>query len=105
MLRSIFLPNPVDAASDEAPSSTAGWLRSWSAERRRRRLRREAFQTLLKVDDNILDDIAGLRHEQVEQAARLPLSVDALEAIRLMQRQMPKSGNGRVNGCGTKEEE
>lgn len=99
MLRSLFLPNPVDAASAES-STVIGWLRSWSAERRRQRLRREAFQTLLKVDGNILEDIAGLRHEQVEQAARLPLSIDALKALRSMQRQAPEHGqvSSRRNG-------
>lgn len=102
MLRSVFLPKPADATSSRTPSSAIAWLRSWSAERRRQRLRREAFQTLLRVDANILEDIAGLRREQVEHALRMSLADDALKALRSMQRQAPEHGQvpSRSNGGG-----
>lgn len=99
MLRSVFLPRPADEALAQAPSEGFTWLRSWSAERRRQRLRREAFQTLLKVDADILEDITGLRREQLEQAARLPLAVDAGEAVRLMQIQLPERSSKAAIGA------
>ena len=60
-------------------------LKSWSVERRYQRLRRDAFNTLLRVDDHILADVTGLTRAQVEHAARLPLSVDATEIVRTKQ--------------------
>ncbi|MEC5324664.1 hypothetical protein [Aurantimonas sp. A3-2-R12] len=91
MLRSAFLPKHVDEASAQTSTNGFAWLRSWSLERRRQRLRREAFDTLLRVDADILEDVTGLQRKQLEHAARLPLSIDALKALRSMQRQEPDS--------------
>lgn len=83
----------LGTVSDRIASSPAlgamGWLRSWTVELRRRKLQRDAFATLLKVDDDILQDVVGLRRDQVERAARLPLTVDAARAVRLMQDVLP----------------
>lgn len=50
-------------------------------ERIARILRRRKFNTLLDLDDHMLDDIGVLRNEVVD-ASRLPLSVDAATALR-----------------------
>ncbi len=76
---------PGDEETDLAASGFAARLKSWNVERRQQRLRRDAFNTLLRVDDHILADITGLTRAQVEHAARLPLSVDAISVIRMRQ--------------------
>jgi uncharacterized protein YjiS (DUF1127 family) len=74
---------PGDEETNLAASGFAARLKSWSVERRQQRLRRDAFNTLLRVDDHILADITGLTRAQVEHAASLPLSVDATAVIRM----------------------
>ena len=84
--------DPRSLGDEEADLPAYGFvarLKSWSVERRHQRLRRDAFNTLLRVDDHILADITGLTRAQVEHAARLPLSVDATEIVRMKQ-----AGNG-----------
>ena len=82
-------PTALDKLMARATTGPMGWLKSWSVERRRQRLQREAFQTLLRVDTDILEDVTGLRRDQVERAANLPLHMDATEAVRMMRAQMP----------------
>lgn len=60
--------------------------RNWTERQRRQRLRRQAFATLLHVDDNILEDVSGLTRAQVEHLARLPLHLDAVEEARGIRR-------------------
>ena len=70
---------------DETPaqaSAVVSYLRSWSAERRRQRLRRDAFNSLLKLDDAILLDVVGVRREDVVRLANLPIGVDAMAALK-----------------------
>lgn len=55
--------------------------RSWTAWRARRD-RRDAFANLLACDDRMLADM-GVRRDEVEWAARLPLNVDAVRALHL----------------------
>lgn len=55
-------------------------LRGAVAARRRHRIRRDAFLNLLRLDDEILDDI-GVTRAEVESAARLPLRVNASQAL------------------------
>ena len=50
-------------------------------DRTRQRRRRRGFKRLLDLDDHMLDDLGVLRHE-VEEASRLPLSVDAATELR-----------------------
>lgn len=47
---------------------------------RRNRVRRAAFLHLLRLDDNILADI-GVTRAEVEDAARLPLQVNASKVL------------------------
>ncbi|MEF2553622.1 hypothetical protein VQ042_20095 [Aurantimonas sp. A2-1-M11] len=84
---------------DERVTGLAGRLKNWTVERRRQRLRRDAFNTLLHVDDHILADITGLTREQVAEMARQPLAVDALDAIcRLQERASARHGASRRTG-------
>ncbi|MCE7029919.1 hypothetical protein [Jiella avicenniae] len=85
MLQWVYLPRVGETAITSVRSGWTGWLRSWTRERRRQKLRREAIATLLRVDDDILRDVTGLERHQVEAAARLPLDVDALERLRRLQ--------------------
>lgn len=50
-------------------------------DRTRQRRRRRGFKRLLDLDDHMLDDLGVLRHE-VEEASRLPLSLDAATELR-----------------------
>ncbi|ORE98343.1 hypothetical protein [Aurantimonas sp. 22II-16-19i] len=85
MLQWIYAPRIEEAAAAHLGNRGAGgWLRSWTVERRRQKLRRDAIATLLRVDDDVLRDITGLERHQVEAAARLPLEVDALDRLRRM---------------------
>ncbi|ESR22832.1 DUF1127 domain-containing protein [Lutibaculum baratangense] len=64
------------------------FLRKLIAERRERaqlKLRRQAFRNLLELDDKTLNDIGFTRYE-VEDAASLPLEVNASLALREMAR-------------------
>ncbi|MBO0902800.1 hypothetical protein [Jiella sonneratiae] len=89
MLQNIYLPTVDGPSHSRDGLGLRGWLRSWTAERRHQKLRRDAIATLLRVDDDILRDVTGLERRQVEAAARLPLCIDALEHLqRLQQRQM-----------------
>ena len=47
---------------------------------RRNKVRRAAFLNLLRLDDNILEDI-GVTRAEVEDAARLPLRANASAAL------------------------
>ena len=86
MLHHSTLPLPIRPSdAHRTHPGLVGWLHSWTVEKRRQRLCREAFNTLLRVDDHILEDVTGLTRPQVEEAARLPLAVDALEAIARLQ--------------------
>ncbi|MBB4005350.1 MAG: hypothetical protein V7704_10575 [Aurantimonas endophytica] len=85
MFRSLYDPRLGDEEADLPASGLVTRLKSWTVERRRQRLQRDAFNTLLRVDGHILADVTGLTREQVEHAARLPLSVDATQVIRLIQ--------------------
>ena len=58
----------------------ARWL-AWRLERGRRSALRRTYRLLLKVGDDLLDDI-GLDRSYIEKAARLPLSVDAGTVLR-----------------------
>ncbi len=65
------------------------YVRKLIAERRARadmKLRRQAFRNLLELDDKTLSDIGFMRYE-VEDAARLPIEVNASLALREMARQ------------------
>ena len=88
---SIYIPTVTgtDEVAAREPTGPMGWLKSWTVERRRQRLQREAFHTLLRVDADILEDVTGLRRDQVERAARLPLDVDATKAVQMMREQEP----------------
>jgi uncharacterized protein YjiS (DUF1127 family) len=48
--------------------------------RRQNRDRRDAFLNMLRLDDNILDDI-GVTRAEVDAAARLPLHLNAADAL------------------------
>lgn len=86
MLHHSALPQPVRLDKETAGGpGLIGWLHSWTVEKRRQRLCRDAFNTLLRVDDHILEDVTGLTRPQVEEVARLPLAVDALQAIARLQ--------------------
>lgn len=85
MFKSLYDPRLGDEDADLPASSLVTRLKSWTVERRRQRLQRDAFNTLLRVDDHILVDVTGLTRAQVEHAARLPLSVDAVESVRMKQ--------------------
>lgn len=74
-----------DEEADLPRSGLVSRLKSWTVERRRQRLRRDAFNTLLRVDAHILADVTGLTRAQVEHAAKLPLSVNAVEMVRTRQ--------------------
>ncbi|MCK5931309.1 MAG: hypothetical protein KAG89_03975 [Fulvimarina manganoxydans] len=63
-------------------SALVSYLRSWSTERRRQRLQRDAFNSLLKLDDDILWDVVGVRREDVVRLANLPIGVDAMAALK-----------------------
>lgn len=89
MLQWVYSPRIEDKAATNVRSESGGWLRSWTRERRRQKLRRDAIATLLRVDDDILKDITGLERHQVEAAARMPLEVDALEQLRGLQSGRP----------------
>ena len=84
MLQSVYSPKIEETAGARSSTGPAGWFRSWTQERRRQKLRRDAVATLLRVDTNILKDITGLERQQVEAAARLPLEVDAMEQLKRM---------------------
>jgi len=51
-------------------------LRAWAGTRRQRRIDRDAFRTLLGLDDAMLKDI-GVTRDEVRRASDLPLSVNA----------------------------
>lgn len=53
---------------------------SWYVTRQERKISRDAFQHLLKLDDGLLDDI-GVTRDAVRWAASLPLSEDAAQAL------------------------
>lgn len=55
----------------------SGWLKT----RHERKINRDAFSHLLKLDDGLLDDI-GVTRDSVRWAASLPLSVDASCALQ-----------------------
>ncbi|MFG6080052.1 DUF1127 domain-containing protein [Paracoccus litorisediminis] len=55
-------------------------LRGVFEEHRRNKIRRYAFLNLLRLDDEILEDI-GVTRAEVEDAARLPLHVNASQAL------------------------
>jgi len=55
-------------------------LSDWFKTRRERKINRDAFSHLLKLDDDLLDDI-GVTRDSVRWAASLPLSVDASRAL------------------------
>ena len=78
-------PHRLGDEDADLPAGLVARLKSWTVERRRQRLQRDAFNTLLRVDDHILTDITGLTRAQVEHAARLPLSVDATAVLRMKQ--------------------
>lgn len=86
MLHYSALPQPIRLNEEPAGQpGLVGWLHNWTVEKRRQRLCRDAFNTLLRVDDHILEDVTGLTRPQVEEVARLPLAVDALDAIARLQ--------------------
>jgi uncharacterized protein YjiS (DUF1127 family) len=95
---------PLRLGDEETNLAATGFvarLKSWTVERRQQRLRRDAFNTLLRVDDHILADITGLTRAQIEHAARLPLSVDATSVIRMRQgelRHRPAADADRRSG-------
>lgn len=93
MQLSLYIPNILRTATDKVAAKAAtgpmGWLKSWTVERRRQRMQREAFHTLLRVDADILEDVTGLRRDQVERAAQLPLHVDATKAVQMMRDPAP----------------
>ena len=53
---------------------------NWHATRRIGKINRDAFLHLLKLDDELLDDI-GVTRDSVRWAASLPLSEDAARAL------------------------
>ena len=54
---------------------------AWRGKRRQRLARRARFRHLLHLEDRILDDI-GLERGTLQDAARLPLAVDAGAILR-----------------------
>lgn len=58
-----------------------GAVRTWY----QRRTDRAAFNTLLSLDDHMLDDV-GVTRWEVERAARLPMRVDAAQAVQAWRR-------------------
>ncbi|MEF2074315.1 hypothetical protein [Consotaella aegiceratis] len=85
MLQRVFYAR---LGENEPETSREDWIsraRTWTVARRRQRLRRQAFRSLLTVDDHILDDI-GLSRTLVEQAARTPVTVDAIALVQNEQR-------------------
>ena len=85
MLQWVYSPRIEDKAATNIPAGSGGWLRSWTQERRRQKLRRDAIATLLRVDADILRDITGLERHQVEGVASMPLEVDALKLLQELQ--------------------
>lgn len=83
--------------------STSFWLaralRLWSSlkaffrRRRQQRIDRQAFENLLFLDRRVLDDL-GYRHDDVQTAYRLPLSVNAAQHLRL-QRKVERESAGK----------
>ncbi|MFK7855229.1 MAG: hypothetical protein AB8B79_13995 [Granulosicoccus sp.] len=55
-------------------------LSDWLKVRHERKINRDAFSHLLKLEDDLLDDI-GVTRDSVRWAASLPLSVDASRAL------------------------
>ena len=51
-------------------------IRSWFETRSQQKIDRDAFRTLLSLDDTMLRDI-GVTRDEVRRAADLPLSVNA----------------------------
>ncbi|WP_323716034.1 DUF1127 domain-containing protein [Paracoccus aminovorans] len=60
---------------------------------RRDRERRDAFLNLLRLDDQILDDI-GVTRAEVARAARLPLRLNASDALAAKAHARRKGGIG-----------
>ena len=60
-------------------------LRAWFAERERRRIDRDAFRNLLRLDDAMLRDI-GVTRDEVVRAASLPLSHNAALELQALKR-------------------
>ncbi len=60
-----------------------GWISFWRAAKRRRQARidRDAFRTMLGLEEHMLRDI-GVTRGDVVWASRLPLSVNAAEELR-----------------------
>ena len=92
-----IISTPTEKLIAKVPTGPMGWLRNWTVERRRQRLQREAFHTLLRVDADILEDVTGLRRDQIERAAQLPLHVDATKAIQMMREQEPNRQRRTTN--------
>ncbi|MEX6504891.1 hypothetical protein [Jiella sp. M17.18] len=86
MLQSVYSPRIEEKAATRRIGGVAGWFRSWTEERRRRKLRRDAAATLLRVDDAVLEDVTGIDRVQLEAVLRLPLEIDALERLEQSRR-------------------
>lgn len=79
----------ANTGSHVAPLHTAfswlGTLRSrftaWHRERARLKTDRLAFETLLRLDDETLEDI-GYTRKDVVRASKLPLEMNAAEQLR-----------------------
>ena len=56
-------------------------LFAWLNRRDAQKIKRKKFKNLLDLEDKMLDDI-GVTREEVQQAARLPLSQDAATELR-----------------------
>jgi len=63
------------------------------ATRREQRMTRDAFMNIVDLDDKVLDDI-GVTREEVEWAARLPLRVNASQALHARARLRRASESG-----------
>ena len=86
--RSVFdvhpeLPNEVMAAPVPLLARLSSYghrFLQWVELRREQQESRDAFRHLLKLDDNLLQDI-GVTRADVERAAKLPLAEDAAQVL------------------------
>ena len=70
LMHSIPFTRPGDEDAGVSRPGLVGRLKSWTVERRRQRIQRDAFATLLRVHPGILEDVTGLTRRQVEHAAK-----------------------------------
>lgn len=78
--RSVSRPQRQVAVTPSRWRTAIQGIARWMKRRQDLRDRRDAFSHLLKLDDSLLEDI-GVTRMDVQRAARLPLSIDAAQAL------------------------